>query len=72
MNLLIHYFKNHTMKYQYMYSNLLPKHLCRMDSYGLKCKSEFDCAFKELKSSKQPKFDFNVQKIEAAQGQTEV
>ena len=72
MNLLIHYFKQHALKYQYVYSNLFPKYFCRVDNYSLKEKSEFDCAFKEWKSSKQPKFDFNIQKIEAAQEQTEV
>ena len=42
MNLLTHYFKQHALKYQYMYLNLFPKYFCRVDNYGLKCKSEFD------------------------------
>ena len=72
MNLLTHYFKQHALKYQYMYLNLFPKYFCWVDNYGLKCKSEFDWAFKEWKSSKQPKFDFNVPKIEPVQEKAEV
>ena len=55
-----------------MYSNLFGKYFCRVYNYCLICKSEFDCAFKEWKSLRQPKFDFNVQKNEAAQEQIEV
>ena len=47
MNLLIQYFKQHALKNQCMCSNLFLKYFCRVDNYGLKCKSEFDCAFKE-------------------------
>ena len=72
MNLLIHYFKQHALTYQCVYSNLFPKYFCTVNNYGLKFKSEFDSAFKEWKSSKQPKFDFTVHKIEPAQEQTEV
>ena len=72
MSLLIQYFKQHALKYQYTYSNLFPKYFCRADNYGLKCKSEFDCAFKEWKSSKKATFDFNVPKIEPVQEKAEV
>ena len=72
INLLIHYFKQHAMKYQYVYLNLFPKYFCRVGNYSWKCKSEFDCAVKVWKSSKQAKFGFSVQEIKPAQEQTEV
>ena len=64
MNLLINNFKQHALKYQYMYSNLFQKYFYRVDNHGLKCKLEFDSAFKEWKSSKKVMFDFNIPKIE--------
>ena len=72
MNLLIHYFKQHASKYQYVDSDLFQKYFCRGDNYVLKCKAKFDCTFKEWKSWIQPKFHFNVQTIEAAQEHTKV
>ena len=52
MNLLIQYFKQYALKYQYMYSNLSPKHFWRVDNYGLKCKSKL---IAHLKNGNHPK-----------------
>ena len=72
MNLLIQYLKQHALKYQCMYSNLFLKYFCRVDNHGLKCKSEFDCAFKEWNSSKKATFHFNLPKIEPVQEKAEI
>ena len=57
IEILKHYFKANSLKYQYVYATLFPRCLCRVDEYGLKCKSEFDCLINE---NYKPAFDFTV------------
>ena len=56
------------MKYKCVYSNLLSKYFCRTNEYGLKCKSDFELAFKDWKSSQTP-FGFIIPKTKPVQGQ---
>ena len=57
IEILKHYFKANALKYQYVYATLFPKCFCRVDEYGLKCKSEFDYLINE---NYKPAFDFTV------------